>query len=116
MAKNYLDETELERKDENEIMDHYEKGRTGHRDGGSPLENNHEQQFPGDEIVEDLRELSRQDEDPAFTKGENIQQEPDRPRFGDSISKNADQKEKVPSSDCQNERNYQNSNNGRNSD
>jgi hypothetical protein len=94
MNKNYVDDKEMEslrRKDENEITDSYEKGRTGYNDGEDP---SMKQEFPGDEIVEDLRELSRQhgqkDDDPAFLSGENVQQENDRQRYGDSISKNGD--------------------------
>jgi hypothetical protein len=116
MAKNYVDETDMEHKSEKEIKDTYEKGRTGYNDGDRPLTNNHEQQFPGDEIVEDLRELSRQDDDPAFTQGENVQQDP---RYGDSISETADDKLRQREEDpekMQNDRNYQNSGNGRNSE
>lgn len=111
MAKNYVDDKDMERKDEKEIMDNYEKGRTGYNDGGSPMTNDHEQQFPGDEIVDDLRELSRQDGNPAYKNGENVQKEPDKPRYGDSISETADKeyrKEEVESpSEWQSEKNYQ---------
>lgn len=94
MGKNYVDEKEMEslrRKDENEFIDSNEKGRTGYNDGEDPQM---KQQFPGDEIVEDLREMSRQQGqkggDPAFLSGENVQQENNRQRYGDSISKIAD--------------------------
>lgn len=95
MPKNYVDDTEtgsLRRKDDNVNRDIYEKGRTGCNDDKDPSMK--KQEFPGDEIVEDLRELSRQQGqrggDPAFISGENVQQENDRQRYGDSISKNAD--------------------------
>ncbi|WP_419955028.1 hypothetical protein ACN6MT_05435 [Neobacillus niacini] len=95
MAKNYVDDTamgSLRRKDDNVNRDIYEKGRTGYNDDEDPSMK--KQEFPGDEIVEDLRELSRQQGqrggDPAFISGENVQQENDRQRYGDSISKNAD--------------------------
>ena len=62
--------------------------------------------------MEDLRELSRQDGNPAFLNGENVQQEPGKPRYGDSISETADKeyrKEEVESpSEWKNEKNYQN--------
>jgi hypothetical protein len=94
MAKNYVDDKEMEslqRKDENEFTDSNKKGRTGYINGEDP---SMKQEFPGDEIVEDLREMSRQqgqkDDDPNFLSGENVQQEKDRLRYGDSISKNAD--------------------------
>jgi hypothetical protein len=119
MGKNYVDDKDLERKDEKEIMENYEKRRTGYYDDGSPLTNDHEQQLPGDEIVDDLRELSRQDENPVTYNGENVQQEPGKPRYGDSISETADKeyrKEEVKSpSEWQTEKNYQNSGQSRNS-
>ncbi|MEH7011254.1 hypothetical protein V7087_10560 [Neobacillus niacini] len=123
MAKNYVDDKDMERKDKNEIKDSYEKGRTGYNDGASPSTNDHEQQFPGDEIVEDFRELSRQqgkkDGNPAFLNGENVQQETVKRRYGDSISETENKefrKEEVESpSEWQNERNYQNSGQSRNS-
>jgi hypothetical protein len=94
MTKNYVDDKEMEslrRKDENEYNDSNEKGRTGYNDGEDP---SMKQEFPGDGIVEDLRELSRQqghkDGDPEFLSGENVQQENDRQRYGDVISRNAD--------------------------
>jgi hypothetical protein len=93
MGKNYVDEKEIEslrRKNENEFINRNEKGRTGYNDGEDPQM---KQEFPGDEIVEDLRELSRQQGerggDPTFLSGENVQQENDRQRYGDSISKTA---------------------------
>jgi hypothetical protein len=94
MGKNYVDDKEVEslrRKDESELTDSYEKRRTGYNDGQDPQM---KQEFPGEEIVEDLRELSRQqgprDEVPAYLSGENVEHENDRQRYGDSISKNAD--------------------------
>jgi hypothetical protein len=113
MGKNYVDDTAMEslrRKDENETTDSYQKGRTGYNDGEDP---SMKQEFPGDEIVEDLREMSRQqgqkDDDPAFLSGENVQQENDRQRYGDSISKNADkefqQRNKGSRSESQNKSN-----------
>jgi hypothetical protein len=93
MGKNFVDEKEIEslrRKEENEFIDSNEKGRPGYNDGEDP---SMKQEFPGDEIVEDLRELSRQQGerggDPTFLSGENVQQENDRQRYGDSISKTA---------------------------
>lgn len=114
MGKNYVDDKEMEslrRKDENEFSDSYEKGRTGYNDGEDP---SMKQEFPGDEIVEDIRELSRQrgqnDGDPAFLSGENVQQEKDRQRYGNSISKNADkqfqQRDEDSRSESQNKSNY----------
>jgi hypothetical protein len=114
MGKNYVDDKELEslrRKDENEFIDNNEKGRTGYNDGKDPQV---KQEFPGDEIVEDLREMSRQqgqkDGDPAFLSGENVQQENDRLRYGDSISKNAakefQQGNKDSRSESKNKSNY----------
>jgi hypothetical protein len=94
MGRNEVDEREIEslrRKDENEFINRNERERTGYRDGEDPQMR---QEFPGDEIVEDLRELSRQQGerggDPTFLSGENVQQENDRQRYGDSISKIAD--------------------------
>lgn len=113
MAKNYVDEKDMERKEENEFKDNYEKEKTGKNDGEDP---SMKQEFPGDEIVEDLRELSRQqgqkDNDPAFLSGENVQQETDRQRYGDSISRNADKefRQKDSKSEPQNKSKYQNSN------
>jgi hypothetical protein len=105
MTKNYVDEKEMEslrRKDENEFSDSNEKGRTGYNDGEDP---SMKQEFPGDGIVEDLRELSRQngqrDDDPAFLSGENVQQENDRQRYGDSISENGDKQFQDPPSKSQ---------------
>ena len=115
MNKNYVDEKEMEslrRKDENEFTDsNEEKGRTGYNDGEDP---SMKQEFPGDGIVEDLRELSRQqgqrDDDPAFLSGENVKQENDRQRYGDSISKNADkefqQRDEDSRSESKNKSNY----------
>lgn len=114
MGKNYVDDKEMEslrRKDENEFMDSYEKGRTGYNDGEN---SSMKRELPGDEIVEDIRELSRQqgqrDGDPAFLSGENVQQENDRQRYGDSISKNADkefqQGDGDTSSESKNKSNY----------
>ena len=37
MGKNYVDDKDMERKDEKEIMDNYEKRRTGYNNDGSPL-------------------------------------------------------------------------------
>jgi hypothetical protein len=112
MNKNYVDDKEMEslrRKDENEFTDSNEKGRTGYNDGEDPSMKDKEQQFPGDEIVDDLRELSRQqgqrNGDPAFLNGENVQQENDRKRYGDSISKNADKEFQDPPSKSQNKSN-----------
>jgi hypothetical protein len=116
MGKNYVDDREMEslqRKDENESTGSNKKGRTGYNDGEDPQVT---QEFPGDGIVEDLRELSRQqgqrDEDPAFVSGENVQQENDRQRYGDSISKNADkefqQRNEESSSESKNKSNNQN--------
>jgi hypothetical protein len=111
MTKNYVDDKAMEslrRKDENEIKDSYEKERTGYNDGEDP---SMKQEFPGDEIVEDLRELSRQngqkDDDPAYLSGENVQQENDRERYGDSISRNADKefRQKDSRSESQNKSN-----------
>ncbi|MEH7180652.1 hypothetical protein [Neobacillus vireti] len=97
MTKNYVDDKAMERRDENEMKDRNksyeinEKRRTGYIDGEDP---SMRQEFPGEEIVEDLRELSRQDEhkedDPTFLSGENVKHEKDRQRYGDSISKTAD--------------------------
>jgi hypothetical protein len=97
MNKNYVEDTDMERKEKNESKDmnkSYEindKERTGYTNGEDP---SMKQEFPGDEIVEDLRELSRQngqkDGDAAFLSGENVQQEKDRQRYGDTISKNAE--------------------------
>ena len=122
MAKNYVDDTamdSLRRKDENEnnaMNKSYginENRRTGYNNGEDP---SMKQEFPGNEIVEDLREMSRQqgqkDGDPAFLSGENIQQENDRERYGDSISKNADkefqQRDGESTSESQNKGNNQN--------
>jgi hypothetical protein len=114
MTKNYVDDKEMEslrRKDENEFSDRNQKGRTGYNDGEDP---SMKQEFPGDGIVEDLRELSRQngqrDDDPSFKSGENVQQENDRQRYGDSISKNGDKQFQDPPSKSQNKGNDQNSN------
>jgi hypothetical protein len=94
MNKHYVDDKDMELREENDRNKSYEineKGRTGYNDGEDP---SMKQEFPGDEIVEDLRELSRQngqkDDDPAFLSGENVQQEKDRQRYGDTISKNAE--------------------------
>lgn len=112
MGKNYVDEKEMEslrRKDENEFTDRNEKGRTGYNDGEDPQM---KQEFPGDGIVEDLRELSRQqgkrDGDPEFLSGENVEQEKDRQRYGDTISKNADKEFQNSSSESKNKSNDQN--------
>ncbi|NWQ41008.1 hypothetical protein MLOOGBEN_09905 [Bacillus sp. EB106-08-02-XG196] len=106
MVKNYVDNKDMERKDEDEIKDRYEKGRTGYNDGEDP---SMKQEFPGDEIVEDLRELSRQsgqkDDGPTYLSGENVQQENDRLRYGDSISKNGDKQFQDPPSKSQNKSN-----------
>jgi hypothetical protein len=103
MTKPYLDDKDMERKEGNKYSDTYEKGRTGYNDGEDP---SMRQEFPGDEIVEDLRELSRQngpkDDDPTFLSGENVQQETDRQRYGDSISKNADKEFQNPPSESEN--------------
>jgi hypothetical protein len=114
MGKNYVDDKEMEslrRKDENEYNDSYQKGRTGYIDGEDP---SMKQELPGDEIVEDIRELSRQQGqkggDPTFLSGENVQQENDRQRYGDSISKNADkefqQRDGDTSAESKNKSNY----------
>jgi hypothetical protein len=106
MGKNYVDDKEVEslrRKDESELTDSYEKRRTGYNDGEEP---SMKQEFPGDGIVEDLRELSRQqgprDEVPTYLSGENVQQENDRQRYGDTISKNADKEFQDPPSESKN--------------
>jgi len=100
MSKNYVDDKEMEllrRKDETE------KGRTGYYDGEDPQV---KQEFPGEEIVEDLRELSRQqgprDEVPTYLSGENVEQENNRQRYGDSISKNASKEFHDPPTQSQN--------------
>lgn len=115
MAKNYVDDAakeSLRRKDENEYNDrNNEKGRTGYNNGENPPM---KQEFPGDEIVDDLRELSRQQGqrggDPAYLSGENVQQENDRQRYGDSISENADeelrQRDGAPPSKSKNKSDY----------
>lgn len=114
MGKNYVDDKEMEslrRKDESESTDNNEKGRTGYNDGQDP---SMKQEFPGDEIVEDIRELSRQQGqkggDPTFLSGENVQQENDRQRYGDSISKTAgkefQQRDEDSRSESQNKSNY----------
>jgi hypothetical protein len=107
MNKNYVDDKEMEslrRKDENEFTDSNEKGRTGYNDGEDP---SMKQEFPGDEIVEDLRELSQQQgqSESAFRSGENVQKETDRQRYGDSISKNGDKPFQDPPSKSQNKSN-----------
>jgi hypothetical protein len=106
MGKNYVDDKEVEslrRKDETQFTDSYEKRRTGYNDGQDPQV---KQQFPGEEIVEDLRELSRQqgprDEVPSYLSGENVEQENDRQRYGDSISKNADKEFQDPPTQSKN--------------
>lgn len=119
MTKNYVDDKDMERKDETKLKDIYEKDRTGYIDGENPSMKDKEQHLPGDEIVEDLRELSRQQgqkggNPPDFVSGENFQQETDRPRYGGSTSIDEDKefqkKDKDSSSEWQNEKNYQNSN------
>jgi hypothetical protein len=106
MGKNYVDEKEMEslrRKDETQYTDSNEKGRTGYNDGQDPQM---KQEFPGEEIVEDLRELSRQqgprDEVPTYLSGENVEQENDRQRYGDTISKNADKDFQDPPTQSEN--------------
>jgi hypothetical protein len=106
MGKNYVDDKEMEslrRKDETQFTDSNEKGRSGYNDGQDPQV---KQQFPGEEIVEDLRELSRQqgprDEIPSYLSGENVEQENDRQRYGDTISKNADKEFQDPPSESKN--------------
>lgn len=106
MGKNYVDDKEMEslrRKDETQFTDSNEKGRSGYNDGQDPQV---KQQFPGEEIVEDLRELSRQqgprDEVPSYLSGENVEQENDRQRYGDSISKNADKDFQNPPTESKN--------------
>jgi hypothetical protein len=106
MGKNYVDDKEMEslrRKDETQFTDSNEKGRSGYNDGQDPQV---KQQFPGEEIVEDLRELSRQqgprDEVPSYLSGENVEQENDRQRYGDSISKNADKEFQDPPTQSKN--------------
>jgi hypothetical protein len=106
MGKNYVDDKEMEslrRKDETQFTDSNEKGRSGYNDGQDPQV---KQQFPGEEIVEDLRELSRQqgprDENPSYLSGENVEQENDRQRYGDTISKNADKEFQDPPSESKN--------------
>lgn len=113
MGKNYVEDKDMERKDE--MKDNYEKEPTGYNDSEDPSMKDMEQQFPGDEIVEDLREMSRQqgqkeDGDPDFISGENVQQEQDKPRYGDRISETAEKKDEDASSEWKNEKNYQNSN------
>jgi hypothetical protein len=102
MTKNYVDEKEMEHKEESKLKDSYENRRTGYNDGEDP---SLKQEFPGDGIVEDLRELSRQngqrDDDPAFLSGENVQQENDRQRYSDSISENGDKQFQDPPSKSQ---------------
>ncbi|WP_342433563.1 hypothetical protein [Neobacillus sp. FSL H8-0543] len=118
MAKNYVDNKDIEvfgRTGENELTERDKKGRTGYNDGENPSRNDKEQQLPGDEIVEDLRELSRQqgkkDGNHSYLNGENVQQDTDLPRYGDSISGTVDKefrKEEVESpSERQNGRVYQ---------
>ncbi|MCM3693102.1 hypothetical protein [Neobacillus niacini] len=112
MNKNYVDDKDMERKEENEMNKSYdinEKRRTGYTDGEDP---SMKQEFPGDEIVEDLRELSQQNgqNNPAFLSGENVKQETDRQRYGDSISKNGDKQFQDPPSESQNKSNDQNRN------
>ncbi|WHY00526.1 hypothetical protein [Neobacillus sp. DY30] len=94
MAKNYVGNTamdSLRRKDENKSYGINEKRLTGYNDGEDP---SIMQELPGEEIVEDIRELSRQQGqrggDPTSLRGENVQPENDRQRYGDSISKNAE--------------------------
>jgi hypothetical protein len=106
MNKNYVDDKDLELREENDRNKSYEineKRRTGYNDGEDP---SMKQEFPGDGIVEDLRELSRKngqrDDDPAYLSGENVQQENDRQRYGDSISKNGDKEFQEPSSESKN--------------
>jgi hypothetical protein len=116
VGKNYVDDKETEslrRKDENEFTDSFEKEPTGYTNDQDPQV---KQELPGDEIVEDIRELSRQqgqrDGDPTFLSGENVQQENDRQRYGDSISKNADkefqQRDRDANSESQNKSDNQN--------
>ena len=125
MAKNYADNKDIEvfeRPGENDLTESDERGRTGYNDGENPSRNDKEQQLPGDEIVEDLRELSRQqgqkDGNP-YLHGENVQKETDMPRYGDSISETEDKefrKEEVESpSERQKGRVYQVNENSRNS-
>jgi hypothetical protein len=94
MNKHYVDDKDMELREENDRNKSYEineKRRTGYNDGEDP---SMKQEFPGDEIVEDLRELSQQQGqkhgESAFRSGENVQKETDRQRYGDSISKNGD--------------------------
>lgn len=99
MAKNFVDNKDIEvfgRAGENEFPESDERGRKDYYDGDNPPMNEEEQQLPGDEIVEDLREMSRQqglhDEDPSHINGENVLQREDQSRDRDSMSE-TDEKE-----------------------
>jgi hypothetical protein len=107
MNKHYVDDKDMELREENDRNKSYEineKRRTGYNDGEDP---SMKQEFPGDEIVEDLRELSQQQgqSESAFRSGENVQKETDRQRYGDSISKNGEQPFQDPPSKSQNKSN-----------
>lgn len=136
MKKNYEELKGIEEKGEETP---FNKGRTherqfpgeeslmnGNRQDGqafedqmSMMENQEQEQVergPGERIVKDFRELSRQqgqnEANPSFLNGENVQQQEEGPpRYGDSISKNADKKfrdkEDESSSDWPNGRNYE---------
>ncbi|SDN03273.1 hypothetical protein [Bacillus sp. OK048] len=107
MAKNFVDNKDIEvfgRAGENKVTESDERGRMGYYDSDNPPMNEEEKQLPGDDIVEDLRELSRQqgqhDEDPSHVNGENVLQREDRLRDRDSMSETDDKefrKEEVES-------------------
>ncbi|MEH7248522.1 hypothetical protein V7114_17240 [Neobacillus niacini] len=116
MGKNFVDNKDVEVFGRaGEISE--ERRRNGYNDEQIPPMEQvppTEQQFPGDEIVDDLRELSRQQGQREGNVYQiNDEQQPNRSRDGDTISETDDKefrKEEVESpSDWQNERNYQNS-------
>jgi hypothetical protein len=125
MSKNFVDNKDIEVFGRaGEISD--ERRRNGYNDEQIPPMEQippNEQEFPGDEIVEDLRELSRQqgqkDEGNVYQiNGENVEQQLDRSRHSDRTSETDDKeyrKEEVESpSEWQNDKNYQNSEHDRN--
>ena len=114
MAKNNVEDKEMERREENDRNKSYDINEKRQTDGEDP---SMKQQFPGDEIVDDLRELSRdqgqKDGNPVFLNGENVQAETDHPRYGDSISETADEEHRKEdedsSSEWHNKKSYQSS-------
>lgn len=105
MGKNYVDQKDME-----------EVGRKGEQcnEKGSyeqevekrmPMNGDREQPDSGDQIVKEFRELSRQqDRDPAYSNGENVQDEEDIPRYGNAKNEEFRGKKEDATDDPHNEK------------